>query len=426
MGERKTLKRVQKGKNRSQRKPVENGTPEVQQPENDVLQLQHTFGNRHVTQIAATNSLPASNLQRSVIQRKETGIRSKTATSAYTKTIFDYCQEPTNQTKTIADFKQVLEDTVNSELKAATSSEITIVDGAPGASGEFDFSTWAIELNEATAFPGATTLADLTEDQIRDTADTVYHEARHSEQWFRMARNRAGKALNDKSTNDDRQDAADTIADEMGIPVNVALEACNNPLQASWISKFFGIKDKSIEEAEAWDKSIYGADSNYRDEIVLGDFSTDVESMYEHLQAAIDEYPSDYEDLPEKDKKPVRAAARIERKKAEPIFKRVVKAKKKLLRPEIKRITAIRKKTAVDNIMLGHLNTVTEKIEAMEEKFPTNHYTKLKDATAISEEMKDEMYQAYRDLPEEADAWPTGEAVSAEYDSLANTTVEAE
>jgi hypothetical protein len=92
----------------------------------------------------------------------------------------------------------------------------------------------------------------------------VYHEARHSEQWFRMARNRAGLGAT----------AAD-IASVMSIPQWVADLAVLNPIRECNPAEF---------EAEQWYQSIYGADAAHRN-AVLGD----IDNRYDEYRALPEE-----------------------------------------------------------------------------------------------------------------------------------------
>lgn len=413
------------------KKPLSNAQVQAAEPpQNEVLALQRTFGNRAVQRFAADGALDALQrqpwmgnhqaqstlLHRSAafIQRAETGIRGSTSTNKYAKAVFDFAQAPGNQDKPVAALKQVLADSVNAELKAADVYAITIANGAPGASGEFDFGTWAIELNEATAFPGATKISDLTDAQISDVADTIYHESRHAEQWYRIARSRAGKALAQTATNQERDRAAAQIATDMDIPARVAQAACARPLYASWASKHGGAPDKKVQEAEAWDKSVYGADATYRNEIVLGDVNDDAEKLAKIL-AKVDGLLTDsYSKLPSATRKKIRTQL----KAAQTHFDDLVAAKAGVIQDEIDRLNGIRTPTANDTLMLNHLTVVRNSITTLEAKFPSKTRAKVSAASAAATTMKDELYQAYLDLPEEADAWPTGQAAGAEYDRL--------
>jgi hypothetical protein len=80
----------------------------------------------------------------------------------------------------------------------------------------------------------------LNKPQLVDVAETVYHEARHCEQWFHMARFYAlGRTQVDISQN-------------LGIPVNIANAAFARKMTQS---------DKMNALTADWFKSVYGESS---------------------------------------------------------------------------------------------------------------------------------------------------------------------
>lgn len=133
--------------------------------------------------------------------------------------------------------------------------------GASGA-GVFHYRTWKMGLGQS-AFDPANYEAGHVADHA-DLLDTIYHEARHSEQWYRMARERAGLGA-----------TADQIVSVMNIPHNIADQAVANPINQC---------DKSQYEAEEWYQSVYGAGAAHRRE-TLGD----VDGHYDEYRALPEE-----------------------------------------------------------------------------------------------------------------------------------------
>jgi hypothetical protein len=132
---------------------------------------------------------------------------------------------------------------------------------AHGTGAVFAFATWEMELGES---PYSMDVADnATPDQQAWQVSAVYHEARHAEQWYRMARERCGLGA-----------TADQAAQVMGIPVLIAQYAAADPITQC---------DASQYEAEQWYQSVYGAGAGHRDQ-TLGD----VQGHYQ-----------DYRNLPE-------------------------------------------------------------------------------------------------------------------------------
>jgi hypothetical protein len=134
-----------------------------------------------------------------------------------------------------------------------------------GASGNtwatFTFRTWTLDLNPANFDP--TYYDFLSADDQNDVAGTVYHEARHAEQWFRMARERAGLG------------ASQTDLEALGHPSDIALAALANPINQC---------DRSQYEAEEWYESVYGAGRTHRDTTL-----TDPSAPYDDYRALPEE-----------------------------------------------------------------------------------------------------------------------------------------
>src|SRR5207248_8108682 len=85
--------------------------------------------------------------------------------------------------------------------------------GAGGNAGQFGFDKWNMQV-DPTAFDDSKMIDPV---QAADAANTVYHESRHTEQWYNMAQLRAGLG-----------DTPDQIASTMGIPADVAEQASQN------------------------------------------------------------------------------------------------------------------------------------------------------------------------------------------------------
>jgi hypothetical protein len=109
--------------------------------------------------------------------------------------------------------------------------------------GNFDFPAWRLNLGDAT-LKGAT-LPDAT---AKGFAGTVYHETRHAEQWYLMARKRAGEGK-----------TANEITTELGIPKSVAESAVKAPLKKD---------DPRQACATALHDSVYGANKAHREDVL--------------------------------------------------------------------------------------------------------------------------------------------------------------
>lgn len=137
-----------------------------------------------------------------------------------------------------------LVELVNERLSAAGVPEVSpAFDANANNLGSFNFPTWAMRLGRK-----ALDKPSLTETEARDLAATVYHEARHTEQWFRMAQLRAVQGL-----------SAAGIATELGIPAKIAQRAKNAPLEKGSMQALI---------AQGWWDSVYGAGGAHRDAVL--------------------------------------------------------------------------------------------------------------------------------------------------------------
>lgn len=158
---------------------------------------------------------------------------------------------------------QQLGKAANEELKAARVTEATPVVMDIDSAGKFGIATWTLKLGKK-----AFSAAAVTDAEAADVADTVYHESRHAEQWYRMARLEAGK-----------QKSADQIQKSMGIPARVAQDAYKEPLEAG---------SSEGKEANTWWESVYGSNAKERSEIL---------KSLNPLEEAVDKAQADYDKI---------------------------------------------------------------------------------------------------------------------------------
>jgi hypothetical protein len=110
--------------------------------------------------------------------------------------------------------------------------------------GEFHFKSWILGLGR-TAFSVAT----IDDAGAAEVASTVYHEARHAEQWFRMAR----LLISEGKTPQE-------ITDGAKIPLVVTQRAKQHPLASK--------TSQEGKEAVAWFDSVYGANAVERSKML--------------------------------------------------------------------------------------------------------------------------------------------------------------
>lgn len=250
-----------------------------------------------------------------------------------------------------ADRRTRLETALNKQLKKSGTPTVTIdpsPDHSPG-SAVYQFRNSAMKVSEK----------DLAASEMpADMADTVYHEGRHGEQWYLMARKMAAdlKAKNPAMTPDE---ISKQIRDDTNPPIHKSITdaAGKNPITPG--SPYYAC-------AEAMADAVYGSGSDHRNK-TLTDLSTKG-AMMNSLNADTEKMNKAVDVLNDPSASPAaKAQARADRDAAE----------------------AHRKQTLKDN---GHA-TVDEAYES---------YQKTR---------KD-----YKELPEEADAWATAEAAQKAFE----------
>jgi len=111
-----------------------------------------------------------------------------------------------------------------------------------GASGAFDFANWRLKINPN----GFGQVAIPDKDAFLTLVTLIYHEARHCEQWFQMARYSAVG----------HQMTADKLASALFIPQNIASIALTSKM---------GLNDPMLAMTKEWYESVYGSKSGFRD-----------------------------------------------------------------------------------------------------------------------------------------------------------------
>ena len=130
--------------------------------------------------------------------------------------------------------------------------------------GLFQFSRWEIEMN-TSLFPDAAMDVDNIHPYFVDVAETMYHEARHCEQWWHMARYLASNArsatflagqlnkpvLRNLAAGSPvlMAEGASYVAKQMGIPTHIARRALDRPMDG---------RDPLRPLIEDWYRSVYG------------------------------------------------------------------------------------------------------------------------------------------------------------------------
>lgn len=134
-----------------------------------------------------------------------------------------------------------MEKMLNKQLKKSGTPPIKLKPKqmGPDDDGAFNFRSWKIKVNKDR-------LGDtMTPKQFKDLAKTIYHEARHAEQWFAAAAFKAG---------------TNAAGSPIRIPGKVAGAAANSPLGSN--QSPMGVL------GEATHRSAYGDGRNHRQTVL--------------------------------------------------------------------------------------------------------------------------------------------------------------
>lgn len=115
---------------------------------------------------------------------------------------------------------------------------------SPTTYGTFDFQAWKISLNQ-----NLINAPILSNKDTLELAKTIYHEARHGEQSYRIAQLFAGQSRTPQQ-----------ITNETGIPLDITQEA-------SQVIKAQPLTFVQKAQADAWYQSEYGTRSSYREQV---------------------------------------------------------------------------------------------------------------------------------------------------------------
>jgi hypothetical protein len=187
-----------------------------------IVQLQRITGNKAVQHLLAAHA-PIKVHQHIIsptVQRKPYGLESKGSIGHYTDHAINMWK--TNKQMSLRDFTFTMMNSVANELDShGVSIPGWTLDTSLGTDGRFDQEHWKmlINPNKFSDRPNVKTLGDLRTDELTNVVGTFYHEARHADQDFLVARMLAGKG-----------DTAAQIHAKTEIPTEVAQEAVDKKL----------------------------------------------------------------------------------------------------------------------------------------------------------------------------------------------------
>lgn len=384
MGERQSLQQTQKQRNKRPASP--SSTPDVAinpshaYDEQSILQLQRTIGNQAVQQLISTSSSARS----AKIQRAEIGLEQSESSDSFVGKGYAYWSNDANKDKSVSDYASHLIKLVNAELGKfgvpATKHDFRTT----GDVGAFRKYEWTIYFNTDQLNENGATVGALSQKHAADIADTVYHEARHAEQAYRVARMLAGQGK-----------SGDDIASELFIPAEVAEKALSDPLKDT--------KDTAEEFAEAkdWYNLLAGVHNEYK--MKVNDFG---DTSFEAYKAIKDLKANNFDTV-----KPKIAEFMTE----------VTDTRAPWLYGERERVQNMEDRSAMDNNILDHLDKMfklsIKAIVAWDEGKAGKSEATLQGMKEPISDLWLETFNAYKDFEHEKDAWEVGAAAGKKFEN---------
>ncbi len=342
-----------------------------------VSQLQRTYGNSYVQRLLKVGLGPGTAVTQKtkagVLQRAPTGIATAVITKVFAANAYTFWKEVSNKDKPLKDFADFLMQKVNEKLPYPCQPMYL----ASGDTGAFNRVSWVIKMNtSAFSTRGITKVGDLNKDEVANIVDTIYHEARHAEQAFRIAQMKAKEGK-----------TAQQIVTAMSIPALVAQAAANNPLQGS-------------DETKGWEAFMVGKYETYKGEV-----------------AALRDRINDMRDELSKG----RTATKITR--TDPKITTIKTHLEGFFTTEKAKIELIVHKDAADQSVLRHINEIKAAFDALKTEFDIQKADDTKGdipkLRALATTLHEARYNAYRDYEHEKDAWATGGAAGTAFKNKA-------
>lgn len=269
-----------------------------------ILQLQRTVGNQAVMRMLDDNVVlehpgPTITASGDAIQRRRsrTGLGATGLINDFAGEALTYWRDAGNAARSLNDFGDHLMANVNAKLAVLGVPNVNhAYVGAGSSRGTFDRTTWTVELNtgQFSEDGTATTVSDLEQGEVSQIARTLYHEPRHAEQYFRIARMQAGEGK-----------SADDIETDMDIPADIAAAAFASPLTGDNRAN-----RRLIQEARIWEAFTVGKYAEYKGETnwlddqademvdIVRDYDPDdPDTTYDDLEDYVDEVEDSINDV---------------------------------------------------------------------------------------------------------------------------------
>ena len=231
------------------------------QSQSAMVNLQRTVGNQAISR--ALGSGRPGLLANAVQRHGDFGLRESSLRDPFATKAADYAKNPANGDKTGVEFVDYLASEAGAALETMGCEKPTVTHTNGGYS-TFSRTTWAVEVNTLKRAGGPTgKLSSLSEDVVVAFANTIIHEMRHAEQYFKIIQVLAGQGKTKAE-----------ILSYTSIPESVVSKGVAKPMVAT--------KDNTeqIATIKSWENITVGSHATYKGVINdMDDFCDEITAL---------------------------------------------------------------------------------------------------------------------------------------------------
>jgi hypothetical protein len=391
-----------------------------------ILRLQRLVGNQAVQRLIQTRRIGLrSSPAKPVIQREavETGLRQDDLTETFVGDVHAFCSAPENAGKSVNAFIRILKREVNQALKVIGVPSVDVVEEEGSGFGSFQPQTWSIGFSRKETVGDARTIRELSQENLLESLKTMYHEARHAEQLFRIARMLAGEQLTPDARPSQRSKVADKLVERLNIQPNIARKATLDPLYESVAGG-----TAEFKEAQKWWEGFSSPYRKYpeylrqmRDTTLHKLIDDPLRNLVGDAEEGIKgKVPENYESLPDEAKQQIDRQAKPDLDYIEICLDELTAIWGTQFMAACNRIRKIdpAQQTDEDRFMLQHLQLIVAGIQQIETMRPIETGEVIELRSMLAQTIEDETLAIIQNFPHEQDAWDMDDIVEEQFKQL--------
>jgi hypothetical protein len=355
-----------------------------------ILELQRSVGNQAVTRaiIGAGVLTPPAAKPVVVARQVDTGLAAAKPTGKFAGAALAFWRSKANKQRPLTDFADFLIAQVNDRLKALGVPPCSYNYDETEVSAMFNVVRWAIKLNPEKF--ASSTVGSLSVREASERVGSVYHEARHAEQHFRVARVLAGQG---KSTTE--------IQQQTKMPKPQAALAAQAPLRGDSRKN-----RRLVAEAAGWIPFTQGRYELY--EHHLRQLSGAAYRYFWGAGAWADVNSTDPD--AESQRAPHQKAVRVAWDEVRAIFDDYLEAR-------LREVEKLSRKSKVDQAVQRDLRKLWSVFTSLRQEIakPRKTFDSLSRQSKLAIKLYKLADKAYRNIAIEKDAFATGAAVTAAF-----------